>query len=67
MRKTRIGAYACALLMLAGCVGLPRHVIKYRSEALREPQETTLGGIVAASEPEGGGQYVRRPLAGLGR
>ena len=53
MRKTRIGAFACALLMLAGCVGLPRHVIKYRSEALRTPQETTLGGIVAASAPEG--------------
>ena len=52
MRKTRIGAFACAMIVLAGCVGLPRHVIKYRSEALRTPQETALGRIVAASEPD---------------
>src|SRR5271165_7154926 len=52
MRKTRIGAFACAVVMLAGCVGLPQHVIKYRSEALRTPQATALGRSVAASEPE---------------
>ncbi len=50
MRKTRFGAIACALLLVAGCVGLPQHVIKYRSEALRTPQDTTLGRTVAASE-----------------
>jgi cardiolipin synthase C len=50
MRKTRFGAFACALLLFAGCVGLPQHVIKYRSEALRSPQDTTLGRIVEASE-----------------
>ncbi len=46
MRK--IGS-ACALLLLAGCVGLPQHVIKYRSEALRSPQSTTLGRIAEES------------------
>ena len=40
---------ACALLLLAGCVGLPQHVIKYRSEALRSPQSTTLGRIAEES------------------
>jgi phosphatidylserine/phosphatidylglycerophosphate/cardiolipin synthase-like enzyme len=42
MRKIGL---ACALLLLAGCVGLPKHVIKFRSEALRSPQSTTLGRI----------------------
>jgi len=46
MRKIGL---ACALLLLAGCVGLPRHVIKYRSEALRSPQSTTLGRIAEES------------------
>ena len=46
MRKIGL---ACALLLLAGCVGLPQHVIKYRSEALRSPQSTTLGRIVEDS------------------
>jgi len=46
MRKTGL---ACALLLLAGCVGLPQHVIKYRSEALRSPQTTTLGRIAEES------------------
>src|SRR5450631_1916238 len=46
MRK--IGS-ACALLLLAGCVGLPQHVIKYRSEALRSPQTTALGRIAEES------------------
>src|SRR5271165_2995071 len=43
MRKTWFGALACALSLLAGCATLPQHVIKYRSEALRSPQTTTLG------------------------
>src|SRR5450759_2978754 len=46
MRKIGL---ACALLLLAGCVGLPQHVIKYRSEALRSPQSTTLGRIAEES------------------
>ncbi len=40
---------ACALVLLAGCVGLPQHVIKYRSEAMRSPQTTALGRIALAS------------------
>jgi cardiolipin synthase C len=47
MRKTWL---ACALLLLASCAGLPQHVRKYPSEALRSPQTTTLGRIVAESE-----------------
>ena len=47
-RSVRPGV-ACALLLLAGCVGLPQHVIKYRSDALRSPQTTTLGRIALAS------------------
>src|ERR1700688_3502331 len=53
MRKTRIRASTarCAgivfgLLLFAGCVGLPRHVQKYPSEALRQPESTSLGRIV---------------------
>jgi putative cardiolipin synthase len=46
MRKIGL---ACALLLLAGCVGLPQHVIKYRSEALRAPRSTTLGRIAEES------------------
>ncbi len=47
-RSVRPGV-ACAFLLLAGCVGLPQHVIKYRSEAMRSPQTTTLGRIALAS------------------
>src|SRR5271167_4018081 len=46
MRKSPL---VCALLLLAGCAGLPQHVIKYRSEAMRSPQTTTLGRIALAS------------------
>ncbi|MDP8984059.1 MAG: phospholipase D family protein [Pseudomonadota bacterium] len=37
---------ACAMLLLAGCVGLPKHVQKYPSEALRRPDTTVLGQTV---------------------
>ena len=47
MRKSWL---ACALVVLAGCAGLPQHVIKYRSEALRSPESTALGRIVEAAE-----------------
>jgi putative cardiolipin synthase len=39
----------CLILSLAACVGLPKHVQKYPSEALREPDATTLGRIVEHS------------------
>jgi cardiolipin synthase C len=47
MRKTWL---ALALLILAGCASLPRHVRKHPSEALENPQNTALGRIVADSE-----------------
>jgi phosphatidylserine/phosphatidylglycerophosphate/cardiolipin synthase-like enzyme len=43
MRKVSI---AGVTLWLAGCVGLPLHVQKFHSEALREPDKTALGRIV---------------------
>jgi phosphatidylserine/phosphatidylglycerophosphate/cardiolipin synthase-like enzyme len=47
MRKTRIGIVAAAaVLILAGCVGLPQHVKKSPSGALSTPDTTTLGRIV---------------------
>src|ERR1700722_8886737 len=43
-------AMALLLLLLSGCVGLPRHVQKYHSEALPDPQITALGRLVAAED-----------------
>jgi putative cardiolipin synthase len=43
-------AMALLLLLLSGCVGLPRHVQKYQSVALPDPQTTALGRLVAAEE-----------------
>jgi putative cardiolipin synthase len=43
-------AIAFLVLLLSGCVGLPRHVNKIRSEALPDPETTSLGRIVAAEE-----------------
>src|SRR5271156_2614496 len=37
-------------LLLSGCVGLPRHVQKYHSEALPNPQTTSLGHLIAAEQ-----------------
>jgi putative cardiolipin synthase len=54
MRKTRIGLRPLALglvLLMSGCVGLPRHVEKFHSQALPNPQTTTLGRLVAAEQP----------------
>ena len=49
MRISRIGPLAlCALLFLAGCVALPRHVHKVASVSLLHPETTTLGRVVAA-------------------
>ncbi|MGO9993487.1 MAG: phospholipase D family protein [Steroidobacteraceae bacterium] len=55
MRKSWIGAYACVILLLAGCVGLPQHVRKYPSAALAQPGSTSLGRIV---EHAGGGRNL---------
>ena len=54
MRKTWL---ALALSILAGCASLPQHVRKPSSAALGDPQDTTLGRIVAASE-EGKGRNL---------
>jgi putative cardiolipin synthase len=43
-------AIAALVLLISGCVGLPRHVEKIRSEALPDPQITSLGRMVAAEE-----------------
>ena len=84
MRKSRPWpAFAVLTLLLAGCVGLPRHVEKTRSTALPDPSTTTLGRLIAA-EDEGRnlsgvrllasgeealatGSYLRQQWAGLRR
>jgi phosphatidylserine/phosphatidylglycerophosphate/cardiolipin synthase-like enzyme len=43
MRISGVIALVCSGALLAGCVGLPRHVQKIRSEALAHPETTTLG------------------------
>ncbi len=40
---------ACAMIALSGCVGLPLHVEKHRTEALENSDSTSLGRIVARS------------------
>ena len=46
-RSAPLMSVIAVLALLSGCVGLPRHVEKSRSEALPNPQVTTLGHIVA--------------------
>jgi cardiolipin synthase C len=41
---------AILALLLSGCVGLPRHVEKSRSEALAHPESTSLGRLVVLEE-----------------
>jgi len=41
---------AAAVLLMAGCATLPRHVQKPHSEALANPDTTSLGRIIAAEE-----------------
>src|ERR1700676_4380174 len=53
MRKSRsrtLPAIAALALLMAGCVGLPRHVEKTRSSALPNPETTSLGRLVAAEQ-----------------
>jgi len=50
MRTSRIGVLALsAVLILAGCVGLPAHVQKTTTKSLRNPGTTLLGRIVDRS------------------
>jgi phosphatidylserine/phosphatidylglycerophosphate/cardiolipin synthase-like enzyme len=49
MRNTLLPV-AAALLVLTGCAGLPRHVLKTPSTAFQHPETTTLGRIVAEDE-----------------
>ncbi len=53
MRNSSLGATLsmAAFLLLEGCVGLPRHVAKPRSEALSNPETTSLGRMLAREEP----------------
>ena len=47
MRNSWIcGLTASCILVLTGCVGLPQHVQRIPSEALHQPDTTTLGRIV---------------------
>jgi phosphatidylserine/phosphatidylglycerophosphate/cardiolipin synthase-like enzyme len=46
------GLAASCILVLAGCVGLPQHVQRIPSEALHQPDTTTLGRIVEHAEPD---------------
>lgn len=52
MRKSKCGVrwLAALVLLLSGCASLPRHVVKPHSEALPNPETTSLGRIVAAEE-----------------
>jgi putative cardiolipin synthase len=53
MRKSRasaLPAIAALALLLAGCVGLPRHVEKISSAALSDPGTTSLGRLIAAEQ-----------------
>jgi phosphatidylserine/phosphatidylglycerophosphate/cardiolipin synthase-like enzyme len=43
-------AMVALALLMSGCVGLPRHVQKFRSEALANPRTTSLGRLVATEE-----------------
>ena len=50
VRNTLKPLLAAAMLVLAGCAGLPRHVQKTPSTAFQQPETTTLGRIVGAEE-----------------
>ncbi len=52
MRKTcgALPATVVLALLMSGCAGLPRHVEKSRSDALPNPETTSLGRLVAAEE-----------------
>ena len=51
--RTRRSWFLLALgaVLVSGCASLPRHVAKTHSQALPDPETTSLGRIVAAEEP----------------
>jgi putative cardiolipin synthase len=52
MRNSTRGMRLLVLaLLISGCASLPRHVAKTHSQALPDPETTSLGRIVAAEEP----------------
>ncbi len=50
MRNALKPLLAAAILVLAGCAGLPRHVQRTPSAAFQHPEATTLGRLVAHDE-----------------
>ncbi|HME39301.1 MAG TPA: hypothetical protein VKG63_10100, partial [Steroidobacteraceae bacterium] len=48
--RSALPAMAFLVLLLSGCAGLPRHVDKFRSEALPNPQTTSLGRMIAVEQ-----------------
>ncbi len=51
--RCKSGAWPAAAVLaflMSGCVGLPRHVEKYHSEALPDAQSTSLGRLAAAEQ-----------------
>src|SRR5476651_2758058 len=46
----RSAGIVCSIAVLAACVGLPRHVQKFHSEALHQTDTSTLGRVVARAE-----------------
>ena len=51
MRNSWVSSLAAScIVVLAGCVGLPQHVQRIPSEALHQPDTTTLGRIVEHAE-----------------
>src|SRR6202453_260617 len=48
--RRSLPALAMLAVLMSGCVGLPRHVEKSRSEALPHPEATSLGRLVALEE-----------------
>ncbi|HEY6621014.1 MAG TPA: phospholipase D family protein [Steroidobacteraceae bacterium] len=50
VRNSLKAAVIAVVALLAGCAGLPRHVLKTPSVAFQHPETTTLGQIVAADE-----------------
>ncbi len=55
---------AAAILFASGCAGLPRHVEKTPSEALRDPATTTLGRIVESDDAGGNLSGIRLLASG---
>ena len=57
-RMSRAAPALSLALLMAGCVGLPRHVEKSHTEAMAHPETTSLGRIVA-------GEQVNKNLSGI--